>query len=74
MEYPECLNGRCAYNEEYRCKAEGISEDIICQQGKDDALSQFIKTESGDDDIHGIITEGQNRRMTDKENLCPETE
>ena len=40
MVYPECLNGRCTYNEDYRCKADGISEDIICQQGKDDALSQ----------------------------------
>jgi hypothetical protein len=52
MEFPECLNGRGTYNEDYRCKAEGISEDIICQLGKDAALSHVKKTESGDDDGH----------------------
>ena len=51
MEFPECLNGRCTYNAEYRCKAEGIGEDIICQQGKDDAASQVKETGSGDDTV-----------------------
>ena len=50
MVYPECLNGSCTYNEDYRCKADGISEDIICQKGKDDSLSQVKKSESEGDD------------------------
>ena len=57
MEYPECLNGRCTYNEEYRCKAEGMSEDIICLQGKEDAISQLKKDELKDGDFQSMITE-----------------
>jgi hypothetical protein len=55
MEYPECLNGMCTYNEDYRCKADGMGEDIICQKGKNDALSQFKKSEPEGDDFHATI-------------------
>ena len=73
MVYPECLNGRCTYNDDYRCKAEGISEDIICQQGKDDALSQVIKPEPGGDDLQVMITKGRKEKRADTENLGSET-
>jgi len=63
MEYPECLNGRCTYNEEYRCKAEGISEDIICQMGKDDAFCALQ-----DNSCHTVKAEAQNEKITDIEN------
>lgn len=65
MEFPECLNGWCTYNEEYRCKAEGISEDIICQQGKDGTLFQVNESKSGDVDSHDMITEEPDGKIVD---------
>ncbi len=38
MEYPKCSNGSCVYNDEYFCKAGGLGEDIVCKQGKADAV------------------------------------
>jgi hypothetical protein len=40
MEYPACANGRCKYNDEQLCKADGIFEDIICEQGKAEACEE----------------------------------
>jgi hypothetical protein len=74
MKYPECLNGRCTYNVEYRCKAEGIGEDIICRQGKDDASSQFKETGPGDENTRDLMTGGQIQRNTDQGSFSAETE
>jgi hypothetical protein len=38
MKYPACENESCLHNDTYLCKAEVLDEDIICKQGKADAL------------------------------------
>jgi hypothetical protein len=40
MIYPACLNESCTHNDKYLCKAEVLDEDIICKQGKEDALKK----------------------------------
>ena len=39
MKYPACVNESCTHNDKYLCKAEVLDEDIICRQGKADAMS-----------------------------------
>jgi hypothetical protein len=41
MEYPKCSNGNCKHNDKYLCKAKGIDEDIVCKQGKADAIKKI---------------------------------
>lgn len=43
VEYPICLNGNCVHNDEYLCRADGLGEDIICLQGKADAIKELGK-------------------------------
>jgi len=38
--YPKCSNGNCMHNDKYLCKAEGFDEDIVCKQGKIDAIKK----------------------------------
>jgi|MudIll2142460700_1097286.scaffolds.fasta_scaffold482116_1 hypothetical protein len=40
MKYPECSNGNCMHNYKYLCKAKGSDEDIVCKQGKADAIKK----------------------------------
>ena len=40
MKYPACVNESCKHNDKYFCKADVIDEDIICRQGKEDALKK----------------------------------
>ena len=40
MKYPACVNESCTHNDKYLCKAEVLDEDIICRQGKADALKK----------------------------------
>ena len=40
MKYTECSNGSCMHNDKYLCKAEGSVEDIVCKQGKADAIKK----------------------------------
>ena len=35
---PKCLNGNCIHNDKYLCKADGLEWDIVCEQGKADAI------------------------------------
>jgi hypothetical protein len=42
MKYPKCSNGNCLHNDKYHCKADkGLNEDIICKQGKADAIKKI---------------------------------
>ena len=41
--YPKCSNGNCMHNDKYLCKAEGFVEDVVCKQGKADAISSFSR-------------------------------
>ena len=41
MKVTKCLNGDCMHNDKYRCKATGFDEDIICKQGKEDAMKKI---------------------------------
>jgi len=38
MNYPKCSNDSCTHNVRLDCKADGLDEDIVCKQGKADAL------------------------------------
>ena len=40
MKYPECSNDRCTHNDKYLCKADGSDDDIVCKQGKADAIKK----------------------------------
>jgi len=40
MEYPQCSNSDCKHNDQYLCTAIDIYEDIICKQGKADAIKK----------------------------------
>jgi len=40
MEYPKCSNSSCKYNDQYLCISNGLHEDIVCQQGKADAIKK----------------------------------
>jgi len=47
MKYPKCSNSSCIYNDKYLCKVdEGLNEDIICKQGKEDAIKKIKRLES----------------------------
>ena len=41
MKYPKCTNADCMHNDKHHCKAKGLDEDIICKQGKADALKKI---------------------------------
>ena len=40
VKYSKCSNGNCKHNVEYLCKANGLDEDIVCKQGKVDAIKK----------------------------------
>ena len=40
MEYSQCLNTYCMYNNQYLCTTKDVHEDIICKQGKTDAQNE----------------------------------
>ena len=40
MGYPKCLNSKCRYNDKYLCTTKDVREDIICKQGKADAMKK----------------------------------
>ena len=41
MEYPKCSNGNCMHNDKYLFRAKGFDEDIVCKQGKADAIKKI---------------------------------
>ncbi len=41
MKYPKCSNVNCMHNDKYLCKADGLDEDIVCKQGKTDAIKKI---------------------------------
>jgi hypothetical protein len=49
MKYPKCSNDNCMHNDKYLCKAKGLDEDIVCKQGKADAIKKIrmINTNEG---------------------------
>ena len=40
MNYPECSNSNCKHNDKYLCKGNSPDEDIVCKQGKVDAIKK----------------------------------
>jgi hypothetical protein len=47
MKYPKCSNSICIHNDKYLCKAEGYDKDIVCKQGKDDAIKKIRSSTIG---------------------------
>jgi hypothetical protein len=41
MEYPKCSNDICKHNNQYYCTSKRLNEDIICKQGKADAIKKI---------------------------------
>jgi hypothetical protein len=41
MKYSQCSNGNCIHNDKYLCKAKELDEDIVCKQGKADAIKKI---------------------------------
>ena len=46
MKYPKCSNDNCMHNDQYLCNAKGLDEDIVCRQGKADAIKKIKRLES----------------------------
>ncbi len=40
MKYPKCSNSNCRYNDKYICKGNDRYEDIVCKNGKADAIKK----------------------------------
>ena len=40
MGHTKCSNSNCKHNDQYFCTAKGLDEDIVCKQGKADAIKK----------------------------------